>query len=98
MRAGQELGREVSHDARIPLGVGLERMDALLEDAVPDGQRQSGVEVIERSGPRQPAHAAEQVVEKRPPDVVCTRAGAHAGGRGALAEFPENSLLLRRHK
>jgi len=64
MWSREELGREVGHDAGIPLGIGFQCSHALLENTVPDGQGQSGVEVVGRCGPGNPAHTAKKVIKK----------------------------------
>ena len=98
MRAGQELGGEVGHHARVLPGVGFQRPHALLEHAVADGQRQGGVGVVARRGHRHAAEAAEQVVEERLLEVGDAQAGADTGGGRKFGRFGRRFLFRRRHQ
>ncbi len=69
MRPRQKLSRQIGYNPCVLLCIGSQGSDALVENAVPDGQSQRGVPITERSGPRYASHAAKQIILKCPLDV-----------------------------
>ena len=64
MRAGQKLGGHIGDHARVLLGIRFERLHALLEHTVADGQRKRRVKVVACGPHRRTSHTVKQVIEK----------------------------------
>ena len=98
MWAGQEFRREIGDDARFLLDARFQGPHALLVDAIPNGECQGGVNVVGRCCHGYPPKAAEEIVEKRLPEIGNAHAGPDAHTGRECARFQAEGLARRHHR
>jgi hypothetical protein len=76
--ARQEFRGEIGDDARFLLAASLHGSHALLVHTIPDRERERSVNLVGRCRHRYPPEAAQEIVEKRLPEIGNGHAGSDA--------------------